>query len=292
MRKILCIYVMLFLSGFIFAQDTVVNKKGETMLPKAGDIAIGIEATPFFQYLGNFLNNTANNLGPALNFLENNFLGNTTLYGKYFLEDKKAVRVNLEITTSNAVTKQYVRDDNAYYADQLSKDRVVDIQKLSSSYYVLGLGYELRRGRGRLQGFYGGGVMFGIGNSQEKYTYGNPYSQVYPNPTDYNFGTNLNFNDFNGVLGDRKLTVNNGRSFGFGLDGFIGIEYFFIPNISVGGELGWRLFYEKDGKSKITYETWNGTASEEKIWLTSPGNKNFDTYTSNPTVGIFVMFHF
>lgn len=282
MKKILIFVLIAFTSTAIFAQDSaLVNKKGEAILPVAGDIAIGIEATPVFQYFGNFLNNTANNAAPALTFLDG-----TTIFGKYFLDDVTAVRARLEITTYNVTDNRYVRDDAAFYADPLSNNLVIDRQTLKGSTYVLGLEYEKRRGKGRLQGFYGGGVIFGLGNSQESYQYGNAFSEVYPNPTDFNYGTNLFAN------GDRVLDVKDGRVFGAGLNGFIGVEYFIMPNISLGGELGWRLLYNKSGQSKYTYETWNGTAAEEKLMLTSPGDRAFNTFTSNPSAGIFIMFHF
>src|SRR5690606_31039544 len=114
----------------------------------------------------------------------------------------------------------------------------------------LGLGYEMRRGYGRLQGYYGGELSVGFANSSEKYTYGNAITSTNTNPSSAFSGT------------PRTLTAKNGGAFFFGIGGFAGVEYFVAPKISLGGELGVSVITGNMKEGKITTESWNGTEVE------------------------------
>lgn len=280
---ILAIIAIVFSVCAVDAQDNpeLVNKKGNLILPQAGDFAIGIEASPFFSYFGNLLNATIDNQSPSLNFLET-----STIYGKYFVAKDRAFRARLEITTMSSVNKQYIVDDYAVHNDPLSNAQVVDKYTRRNSNVVLGLGYEYRRGRTRLQGYYGFEGMLHYQSTVDLYEYGNPYSELFPNPTDFNFGNNL-LSD-----GSRKLEHNYGKTFGVGAGAFVGIEYFILPAISIGGELAWNIIYNRTGKSKQVSEKWNGSQTEENTQMLSPGNRSLASYTANPQAGIFFMFHF
>jgi len=150
---------------------------------------------------------------------------------------------------------------------------------------VLGTGYEMRRGKGRLQGFYGGGLYFSYSKSSSDFQYGNAISDVNPVPTS---------NDFSGnILADgRVLNENNGQNIGGGLGLFLGVEYFVLPNISIGGELGWGYGGYKSSQSKYTYERWNGSEVENKLEIVSPGNSGSVIGVSNSSAGVYMMFHF
>ena len=76
MKKItITLTVLMAFTIFVNAQTTtspttpLVSKKGYTILPQAGDYAIGIDAVPMLKYAGNIFNNTANNTA-AFNFKE------------------------------------------------------------------------------------------------------------------------------------------------------------------------------------------------------------------------------
>ncbi|MEJ6680882.1 MAG: hypothetical protein QNL21_02200, partial [Flavobacteriales bacterium] len=55
------------------------SKKGESMLPEAGDYAIGFDAAPFLNYVGNFLNSGATS--PTADFMTGY---DAAITGKYF----------------------------------------------------------------------------------------------------------------------------------------------------------------------------------------------------------------
>ncbi len=59
-----------------------------------------------------------------------------------------------------------------------------------------------------------------------------------------------------GIQGLARVTERkNGTYFTFGLRAFIGVEYFILPKISLGGEFGWGLGLRTGGKTTTTYES-------------------------------------
>ena len=75
------------------------------------------------------------------------------------------------------------------------------------------VGREFRRGSSRLQGFYGYGAMLGMSSESHEHD------------------------------GETEMEES---SFGFGAMGFIGVEYFFKPKMSLGAEYQHGLFYNTD----------------------------------------------
>ena len=76
MKKSLIFAGLLGVSAISQAQ--LQSKKGEAYLPEAGDWSIGVDATPFLNYVGNFLS-SAGNSAPTQDFLN----ANQTIIGKY-----------------------------------------------------------------------------------------------------------------------------------------------------------------------------------------------------------------
>lgn len=283
--------VLMLLGSFLTvqAQDSIVTKKGKPILPKSGDLAVGLNASTFLTYAGNMFNGDWDNGSPSANFLNGSNLGGQAVYFKYFIDDDRAIRVAFEATTTRSLNKRYVFDYAARVEDPLSNDMVIDTRNYKNSDYQIGLGYEMRRGRSRLQGFYGGGVVLGFGGQTSTYEYANPFSELYTSPVTndytYNFGSNIN--------GDRRmLTDENNRYVSVGLGGFIGVEYFFAPCISLGAELGWGINFAKNFKELDTYEEWTGTEAEEIKVESDAGGRNFYTGTADPSANLFFMFHF
>ena len=56
-----------------------------------------------------------------------------------------------------------------------SSSKVEDSRKDGYTNVTIGAGMEIRRGNGRLQGFYGAELMFMMGSTKTTYTYGNAY---------------------------------------------------------------------------------------------------------------------
>jgi len=275
-----CIFALLtFL--VVSAQDALVSKKGIPILPTGGDIAIGIDAIPFFKYIGNLHNAAENNTVPSFSFKEN-----MNIYGKYFLDDKTAIRLTVNLSFRDRENRAFVlKDGQSPTVD--STVYVEDIENIKTTLINIGGGLEKRRGYGRLQGFYGAELSFIYGSGNSKYTYGNGFSASNMNPTSHDFGTNLT------TPGVRVKSTNDGNTIGGGLRGFIGAEFFFAPKISIGGEFNWGVKYTKTGEGYSITQNWDapsGSINEEKIKV--DGGSDFNLSTGNLGGALYLMFHF
>ena len=148
MKKFLFTFLAIAFSQVIFAQkDSVIikkeriiikNKNTESYLPQAGDFAIGIDASPFINLVGNILRINDFN-GPFIDPSAFNFVDGTSIYGKYFLTDKTAVRAKLSMNMSTQTLNNLI-DDDSNTTDPNAK--VTDTRKNSQNGLGLGLGYE------------------------------------------------------------------------------------------------------------------------------------------------------
>jgi len=292
MKKQFAGITFLFLSLGSFAQD-LTSKKGEPILPEKGDWSIGIDATPFLNYIGNFFGTP--NKAPTFNWLSTN----NTIVGKYFFDGQTALRAGVRIG-ANSNTVRFNTEDRVaaltpgtYPAATAQKEnRWIS----SSSAFGLSAGIEKRKGKTRLQGLYGGEIGFYVSSSKDKFSYGNkliaPGSGVtaiivdsigdnIPGAFNINKNPPVENTDLNGGrITERK----NGTQFSFGLRGFIGVEYFIIPKISIGGEFGMGLGFTTVGKSSVTYETSGTTTFGSSIATTqvsSPKSGSFSLDTDN-----------
>jgi len=284
--------------------DPTQTKRGIPLLPQAGDIALGIDANPFLKYLGGFMG------GNSINDTIAKFKGydfGQTIYAKYFLTDKSAVRAKVGFNFCQDKQKTAIQNDYTVTMDPTNvAASVFDTKITNQNSALIELGYELRRGRGRVQGFYGGEVHLELGKEKIKYNYGNPITESNQTPT-------------NGGLfaapkvGHRTLTENKGTYFGIGVGGFVGVEYFFAPCISIGGELGLRFGYYNKGQDTFKSEEFIGGQVVEHEWRSRDNGKDthkglwgydgngkdradlsdFHIGLHTRTAGnIFVMFHF
>ncbi|MFH2095668.1 MAG: hypothetical protein ABIJ16_08190, partial [Bacteroidota bacterium] len=273
------------LTGFIFSvtyaqeggDDEFLSKRGLKILPEAGDIGLGVNGIPIISYFGNTFNGTAFNTS-SFNFVD----GTNTIYGKYFLDESSAVRAKIRIAHNKVTDMEYIMKDTVPIPDPFVQ--VKDYEYTTTSNITLSVGYEMRRGKGRVQGFYGGEFMFNYASGNTKYEYGNGYGPDNTNPFTTNFGSNV-------TASGRTLEQINGKTLGAGLGGFIGVEYFFAPKISVGGEFGWGFLFNKTGDGEVTEEQWDGLQIQE-IETQTGGGKNFNLDTDNAFGAIYLMFHF
>ncbi|MGE0568474.1 MAG: hypothetical protein AB7O73_11035 [Bacteroidia bacterium] len=249
------------------------SKKGEMILPEAGDWGLAIDATPFLNYFGNFFGKTANNNAPSFTYLTNA----QTISGKYFVDAQTAYRGSLRIGLGGATERNMVADvlKSAAISPTAngwpsSAPMVENTWKASNTTIGLAAGMEKRKGKTRLQGYYGGEVGIYMNMSKDKFTYGNALQATttpslnvnvtgadeFTNPNAYgNVGNNVAPAPLNGLIGDARVTERkNGTVISFGIRGFIGAEYFFLPKMSFGGEFGWGIGMSSTGKSKTTWE--------------------------------------
>jgi hypothetical protein len=288
MKKTIIMLAIAFGGTTAFAQD-LTSKKGEPYLPEAGDWAISFDAAPFLTYAGNLFNgSTAVNGSPSVGYVSNMPWG---IVGKMFKDEKTAYRGMLRIGMGSNTWENFVMQDGQTDPNVT----VMDEKKTSGHNVLLGGGLEMRRGKTRLQGYYGGMLWIALGGSKDEWTYGNAFSTTNMAPTATDFSTNPYTV---GSMAARTTENKNGSSFGFGLRGFIGAEYFVLPKISIGAEYGWGIGVMNTGDGEATTEYWDATTSAVKTLTTKTGGTKMfglDTDISNNMFGsgsININFHF
>lgn len=292
LSAILCVGILVPTIAQEASNPALVNKRGIALLPEAGDYALGIDASPFLYYLGNmfFTGEGMDNYPPYFSGVAPS-QSQYGIYGKYFLENDRAIRAKVSFDFGQNKYKQTVKDEFALAIDPLNEGATtVDVRQLKNRSIYLDLGYEFRRGKGRIQGFYGGELLLGYGRTINNYIYGNPLTDVKPNPATHNFGSNTT-----GLTqGTRMLQNKGGATFAAGLGGFVGVEYFFAPQLSIGGELGLDFIYSITGQDEIKTEGMlNGQLQEYKYRSRNATNSSFETsFSTRPAGSIFLMFHF
>lgn len=285
MKKSVLVIALAFGVTGAFAQD-LTSKKGEPILPEAEDWAISMDATPIFNYVGNAFNGSTANSAPGTSWLNTD----QTIIGKKFIDEKSAYRVLVRIGFTNETTKAMIADATVTTAPVYPAvpSMVEDKFKVRNTKIAVGLGKEFRRGKTRLQGYYGADAMIWIASGKTLYDYGNALSTspavgVAGNST--NFGSNL-VNDSYGNAA-RVTETKSGMTFGLGVRGFIGAEYFIFPKISIGAEYGWGIGFQTTGKGKTTVESIGGTTpAVGSIETETSGSSKFgfDTDMNNNTI--------
>jgi hypothetical protein len=204
--------------------------------PQTGDFAVGVDANPFLTYIGGFFSD-AGATAPTFG------LQDQGIYGKYFLSDSRAIRVRLLLDVYSTTNKQSVRNDEAYSTTPGAT--TIDTKKESVTDAYLLVGYELRHGRGRIQGFCGGELGFGMGRANTSYTYGNPMTLANQAPTS-GFGVNP---------AARPLESKGGLNLSFGLGGFVGVEFFIARQVALGGEFALLFNASSRGQDEVTTQS-------------------------------------
>ncbi len=282
MKKRLLFVAAIFAATATFAQDGLTSKKGEAYLPEAGDWSIGFDANPFLNYAGNLFNgNTGNSIGAGATY----FAPYGAIYGKMYKDEKTAYRAKLRIGFGSQTVGTVVN----LYADSVSQFNGTTTEytnevATSGRQIILGAGIEKHRGNTRIQGVYGAELMIGFGGGSTTNTYGLALSEV---STTYNPSLN----------GPRTTESVAGSTFVLGIDGFLGVEWFFAPKVSLGAEYTWGLSMTSTGASKTTTEEWTvpaGGTTASLVTKTTNGGKSSSFGLDNGVSGanVSINFHF
>lgn len=285
---------------------TATAKSQETEIqytPKTGDYAISISAIPMTQYIGQFFNGAgANNyaefggqayVGGDVNTVPFQKIAPLmSVSGKYFLDKETALRVNLGLIYQRTNTKTYARDDAEFAVNPFSQKKVTDTYLRNNTGMSLMVGLEKRAGKERLQGIYGAGLLFAMNSIVDKYTYGNAITDINQAPTESNGGTVPAKSGFayNRVLKNYNL----GNTMHAGIVTFVGVEYFLIPKLSIGGEVNFTALASFD---KAQYQELEGfstvdVAKREWTELVSPSSNQITIGTGNIGGNVTLNFYF
>lgn len=313
MKKKVLIVTALMSAMLIKAQDAgsdevVKNKKGNEVLPKAGDIGLGFNAVPMLDVITNMvrLNQAVGAQNTNINQFETG--SNNQIVAKYFLTPKSAIRVRLGINTLSGSFVNQVQDAEAMYKATLGTQddinaasllKVDDKLKYSKSNILFTAGYEMRRGYRRLQGFYGGEIGIGGTSARQDVTYGNNFSDKYPVQYTSNFNSStISTQNPNNTRVTRNLYTRERGGIRLGLRGFIGVEYFVFAKISVQAEYGWgysfttrrgqtsqREVYQVGQNGPSVFKEDVDIDSSEKTKGLSVDNNNGSVFSMNNTLG-------
>ncbi len=287
-RRIIFPGLFLLLFVDISAQQTgneqagqLFSKKGKAILPVAGEFGIGLNALPFIDLFGNLIKiNSSNKFVNPLSFEAPD---GQQLFLKYFKNSKTAYRARIGLGYHYNTETFPVNDD--------SNAGLTTVDKRTENYttFSTSIGLEKRKGLGRIQGIFGAelNILFQNGTPDlmnYKYSYANPISSGNTSPSTALFvdGT------------PRPLFEKTFTSFGIGATGFFGLEYFIAPKISVGGEMGLRIMYINNSKSKTKTEVWDPQAGYDFVSQTAidKGGEFDASINFNSNGVLFLMFYF
>jgi hypothetical protein len=247
--------------------DTVPkNKKGNEILPKKGDIALGFNTIPLLDKLLGLLNQSSS--GGASDLVQYTQGSNNQVVAKYFIAAKTAIRVRFGVNTVSGTIINRVQNAKAMYdASFGTKDdiaaasnmRVEDELSYDKGNFTLSAGMEFRRGYRRLQGFYGAELGFGQEGARQTISYGNAYSDLYKAEYTNFGGSSISTSTFNPANGrsSRDIETRYRGGFRLGLRAFIGVEYFVFAKISVAAEYGWGYSIATRRAATSTREVFN-----------------------------------
>ncbi len=275
MKKLIIAFMC---TGFLFvyqaeAQD-LTSKKGETILPEEGDYALGFDANPFLNYVGNFLNQSGNT-APDADFVSGS---NLSIVGKMFKDAQTAYRGRVRLGFGNTSRTFQVMDD-------ANTDEYVE-DKITTSYtsISLGGGLEKRRGNTRVQGLYGGEALVNLNSFSRTAEFGNEMANGgATSVTDFTSGT-TNF------VNNRTTSTSTGMGIGVTVRGFAGIEIFVFPKTSIAFEYGWGVGFNTQGGGETENESWNSTEATTNT-TTGPKASSFGIDTDNGSGRLTILFH-
>lgn len=294
--------------GTVAAQDSEDNAekkkaKREFTLPKAGDIALGIDIAPMFRYIGNMFNhsteNSYNSFGGAY-VLENADPINhptVSIMGKYMITDHVAARLNVGVMTVSSTDRVYSIDDAKIAFNPLSEAEVIDQRKLTNSGASFALGAEYRRGYKFIQGFAGADVIYGFNNQNIHYFYGNAITEINQTPTRHDWTDPSPVSIPTPSYWTRGYVLdeyNGGATHYVGLGVHVGVECFLTSYLAIGGEMSLNAIWSIGTPHYAITEGFNtltGTV-EQRTETLSPGNTEFVFGTQNLGGKLYMAFYF
>lgn len=237
MKKAL--FVIAFCLFSIFSYSQLLSKKGIPILPEPKEFSIGVDAIPFLEFAGGLFND--DNDAPRFQFPYVDSL--LTITGKYVITENKAYRAAVRLGFSNEKNTSYVYDVTSPLV------QVADERTMSEANVALSAGMEFWRGKGRVRGLYGYEGAIALMTRKSEYSYGNKLTQNNQTHT-------TTFGQEEGLKEDKYPAA-----IGVGVRGFVGVQYFLAPKISVSGEFGWGPMIVVSGTGERVYEEWDPTAN-------------------------------
>lgn len=236
--------------------STANAQEGKWYGSKQGGFAITFNANPVLKYVGNMFNGTQNNSLDDFEGVDGkNLFSGTTITGKYFLKDNIALDLGFGFNNDYDVTNIYGSED---------LDKVTSYRRVATTafHFKGGVEYRLQAGK-RLQPIFGADVVFQHTNSWK-----------------YNAVTDGDNN------GDHTYAGNPTNSLGLMLNA--GVEYFIVPQISLGANLSFGVNQRWERESKDNNPEGEGIGKNfSRVTM-----KNTDLKTGNVGANVTLNFYF
>lgn len=321
MKKIVIIAFAAVVALPLFAGERLTPEERATAdysawLPAAGDFQIGFSLDPIVT-IGNAIFSGGVTAGafhggqngaagtPAYDFTGEGMRNNiASIMGSYMLTNNLGIKANIGFNLLAGHDAAYVNDDAALFYDPLSRAKVEDRVKYKDLTMSLGLGAEYRVGKKRIQGVFGGGVMYGFTALNEvKFSYGNQITAANQAPT-IDAGTlaaawGPSGFGYIGSIADmpnaRTTKVSSNGAQWAGVYGTIGVEYFVAPKVSVGLNVNLNICYEWTNQTYAQVEGWSTVESIKRTDFTElikPMEGRFEFSTKNIGANLYMAFYF
>lgn len=286
MKKIVS---LLLAAGMAVMSLSAQETENKQYLPEAGDWAIGFDAKPILNYVGNMFNGaTKNSFAPLGGEPSLNYGPTVSFMGKYMLTDEFALKANVGVLLANNKQAYYIQDDAATILDPLSNAKVADYRAERSTGVSVMAGAEYRLGKKRIQGIFGAGVLFGVKKGVVNYSYGNKMTTINQNPT-----VSDEFNVWeNGYRTLKEFSTT--PDFYAGITTSAGVEVFVAPKIALGAEVSLVAAYTVNQQTYKFSEGYNPSTEiiESKTDLVAPMTGRFYLGTQNLGGSLYMAFYF
>ncbi|MDR2963855.1 MAG: hypothetical protein LBU90_09545 [Bacteroidales bacterium] len=213
-----------------------------------------------------------------------------SLMGKYQLGETTALRANVGFLGSSVNERYYVQDDKLAVLDPLSQAKVVDTYKQRNNGASIAIGIEKQRAYRNVRGFAAASALYAFGKSTIDYVYGNAITAINQTPTTFE---NIYFRA--GYLDNaRFLKQSYDNAHAVGAVGHVGVEWFFSPKVSLGGEMNVSFLYQWTPQVSATYEGWDIISNSlvEYTDLYAPKSSGFYYGTDNLGANLSLNFYF
>ncbi len=262
MKKIILLALITTVLSNVTVAQTLTTKKGQNILPEEGDFAVGIDVVPIVKYAGNLFyngNDSITDFSPV---------GAYTFFGKYVKNEKTAFRAILRLGFLSSKVDTLVQKAASTNPNELVSNEA----KRTKATIAIGGGIEKRKGNGRVTGIYGVEGRLALATDKTKYSYGNDLDVT--------------------IQSNSQVTsIKQGPAFGFGVRGFLGVEYFIGAKLSLSAEYGWGPAVIVQGRGATETEVVDGNTTKTQITETSKSFLfGFDNEMNGGTVALIFYF--
>lgn len=311
--KVITVSLLCALSMGAMAQT---EKEAKVYTPEVGKMGIGLNFNPVaaaqggsaasFSSVGQFLYGTETEDGIIKNAESKPnqmyILAQQPMVSisyKYQIKERMAFKASIGFSGGYVNYREYVNDDKAMALNPMSEAQVADAVKLDYKGGGITAGIEFNAGK-NLRFVGGFGLMYSFGGGDVKFEYGNQITQANQHPTTME-KIDKNINEFASSgctwmdYGRPVKQYNVGVSHGIGIYANLGLEWFFMKNVSIGATVELTPIMVAFQPQTYTiyegYDKYNGKVAQYND-LISPGSTYLLYGTENIGVNISLHYYF